>query len=260
MMSLHGRVRKDTMETEPATTPTTWRVAIPASVTLTGLFLGVVSILLAPTNLYAAASAIAVATVCDAVDGAVARLTRSQSEFGQQLDSLADIVSFGIAPAVLVYYWALIPDGGGIDLRVAAPLMFVAAGAVRLARYNARAGTRAKGPELHFEGLPIPAGALLPTTTVMLWHELDVPSLQTPSVAIGLLLVAGALMVCTVPFPAYKSARSIAVKVTFYGIMVMGLSMLALGLPGGSTLFVLTAGYCLYGLGKGLLVGRGSTS
>ncbi len=237
-----------------------WRIAIPATVTLGGVALGVVSILLAPSNAYGAAVAITLAAVCDAVDGAVARVTRSQSEFGRQLDSLADVVSFGIAPAVLVYYWVLRPDADALDPSLAVPLLFVAAGAVRLARYNARGiADTDKGPELHFEGLPIPAGALLPTTTVMVWHELDVTWLQQPAIALGLLLAAGVLMISTVRFPAYKSARSRATKVTFYGLMVLGVSMLALGLPGGTLLFALASGYTLYGLAKALLF-RGASA
>ena len=113
-----------------------------------------------------AALLILLANVFDGIDGYAARLTRTTSQFGVEFDSLADVVSFGVAPAVLVYLWALVPweTWGWL-----AACTYVVCGALRLSRFN----VQAQGPSKnHFVGLPIPAAAQMITSTMILYYYL----------------------------------------------------------------------------------------
>jgi len=134
---------------------------LPTLFTLTSLFLGVLSIVNAAEGSYGpAALTILFAVVFDTLDGRVARLTRTQSKFGTQIDSLCDVISFGVAPGLLVYL-ALLRDklmAGGLDLGLMVSFLFVAGGAIRLARYNVEA-ERKPGPVKMFTGMPIPGAA-----------------------------------------------------------------------------------------------------
>src|SRR3972149_11266395 len=134
---------------------------LPNLFTCSSIFLGFYAITLCageatPAQLFTAALAIFFAIFFDAFDGRVARLTKTQSDFGVQLDSLADVVSFGAAPALLAYKWALGPLGfAGFFLCFA----FAACGALRLARFNVLANRGEKGSSRFFVGLPIPLAA-----------------------------------------------------------------------------------------------------
>jgi len=111
-----------------------------------------------------AAIFIIIANLLDGLDGTVARLTRTSTQFGIEFDSLADLVSFGVAPGVLVYYWALLPWGTWGWL---ASGLYVVCGALRLARFNVQASSAEK---THFVGLPIPAAAEMIVAIVLLYH------------------------------------------------------------------------------------------
>jgi len=134
---------------------------LPTLFTLTSVFLGLLSLVSAAEgNFRLSALTILFAIVFDSIDGGVARLTRTQSKFGVQIDSLADVVSFGVAPAVLVYLSLLQGKlvAGPFDLGLLAAFVYLGAGAIRLARYNVDSD-RKKGPVTRFMGLPIPGGA-----------------------------------------------------------------------------------------------------
>jgi CDP-diacylglycerol--serine O-phosphatidyltransferase len=231
--------------------PPPWRIAIPSSVTLTGIFFGLLSIALAAERPYAACLALVGAALCDMIDGRVARVVGARSSFGAELDSLADIVSFGLAPAWLVYRWSLSPTlPSGFDPWILVAFAFVAAGAVRLARFNTKT---ARGASLdEFEGLPIPVAAMLNVTFVMMSHELQIPELRRPELMASTMLVAAALMVSRLPLPSYKHFRSRTRKVVFYGLVAGGLTMLAFGKPGGTALLGFTLLYMLGGLWRGV--------
>ena len=124
---------------------------------------------------------IILANVLDGLDGYAARLTRSTSQFGVEFDSLADVVSFGVAPAVLVYFWALIPWGTWGWL---AACTFVVCGALRLSRFNVQSTGPAKG---YFVGLPIPAAAEMIASIVLMYYFLGGEG--APNKHITLLLV-----------------------------------------------------------------------
>lgn len=138
---------------------------LPNLFTSGGLFAGFYAIIATLNHEYwLAAVMILVAHGCDALDGRIARLTRSSSSFGVQYDSLADLVSFGVAPGILVYTWALKPWGRWGWL---AATLYVTCGALRLARFNVQIGSVERR---HFVGLPIPAAACLISATVLFYY------------------------------------------------------------------------------------------
>lgn len=140
---------------------------LPNLFTLSSLFLGFYSLLSTFLGEYdRAAWAILGGAVFDAFDGAVARLTRTQSHFGQELDSLVDAVTFGVAPAFLMYTWALEPYG---KLGFAGGFFYVTCTLLRLARFNLQAGTVER---TSFQGLPSPAAAGMITTLVLFYYYL----------------------------------------------------------------------------------------
>ncbi len=138
---------------------------LPNLITTAGLFAGFYSIIASLRGEFLiAAIAIMAANVFDVLDGRIARVTRSTSHFGIEYDSLCDLVAFGVAPAVLVYRWALEPWGTWGWL---AASLYVTCGALRLARFNVQYDNVEKR---HFTGLPIPAAAEMVASTVLLYY------------------------------------------------------------------------------------------
>ena len=223
------------------------KAAVPQVVTLGGVFAALLAIVWAPLRPYWACNAIIAACLCDMVDGRLARALGVQSRFGAELDSLADIVAFGVAPAILAYYTAL---GNGSQYFFGPWLLasfgFVACGALRLARFNTESG-QGKTADV-FEGIPTPVSALLVTTTVMTSCELEVAGLLTPSVMVPVLLISGVLGVVRVRFPSYKRFRSRFAQILFFGSIAGGLTLLALRGPGGTVLLMLILLYVSRGL------------
>lgn len=166
--------------------------SIPSLLTLGNLSLGVVSILLV-FNEYAGMAAIMViiAMLLDGVDGRVARALNAQSEFGKELDSLADVVSFGVAPAFIMYVVALQDVAPAISWTVTA--LFPICGAIRLARFNVRSSTPGS-----FTGLPIPAAGCILAT--LAFFQQDVSSV----VFIITSVVLAFLMVSNIRYPSFK--------------------------------------------------------
>ncbi len=140
---------------------------IPSLFTTGNLFCGFFSMIAAIEGQFLqAAVLIVLAHLLDGLDGAIARVTKTTSQFGVEFDSLADLISFGVAPAMLAYFWALSPLG--IWGWLAASL-YVICGALRLARFNVQAGTVEK---THFIGLPIPAAAEMVVATSLMYQFL----------------------------------------------------------------------------------------
>jgi CDP-diacylglycerol--serine O-phosphatidyltransferase len=140
---------------------------LPNLLTLTSMFLGFYSIIRSFNADYElAAWAIMAATIFDVLDGWVARITHTATRFGIELDSLADVISFGVAPGVLVYTWTLQSFG---RLGWLGSFFLVACAALRLARFNVQMGSAEKK---HFTGLPTPASALVIATTVVAYEEI----------------------------------------------------------------------------------------
>ncbi len=140
---------------------------LPNLITLSSMFSGFYSIIASFNSDYErAAWAVLIASIFDGLDGWVARMTHTATRFGIEIDSLADVISFGVAPGVLVYTWSLSSFG-----RVGwlGSFFLVACGALRLARFNVQLGSTEKK---HFTGLPIPAAAIMIATTVLAYQEL----------------------------------------------------------------------------------------
>jgi CDP-diacylglycerol--serine O-phosphatidyltransferase len=174
---------------------------LPVTITSLGLLSGFYSIVSSINGHFeVAAVMIAIAFVCDGLDGRVARASRTSSEFGVEYDSLSDVVAFGVAPACLAYTWALKPLNG-IGIVVAG--MFVVCGALRLARFNIQTETVDKN---RFVGLPIPGAAAMIAGTALAYSyfELNMPRTLTAVMA-PITLTLGLLMISRVPYPSFKT-------------------------------------------------------
>jgi len=171
---------------------------LPSLFTVSNMLCGFAAILHAIHGRFElAAWLIILAGVLDGLDGRVARLMHSTSEFGKEYDSLADVVSFGAAPAILAYQWGL--QGTG-RWGWAVAFLFLVAGSVRLARFNVHADD---GDKRFFSGLPIPAGAGSLTMMVLV---LDTPpaTIVEAAVVSAFVFVISVLMVSTIPYRSYK--------------------------------------------------------
>jgi CDP-diacylglycerol--serine O-phosphatidyltransferase len=171
---------------------------LPNSITLCAMSAGFFSIISVFKGNYVIASwAIVVAAVLDGLDGWVARLTGSTTRFGIEMDSLSDVIAFGVAPAVLLYTWALRPFG---RVGWAVAFLFTACGAMRLARYNIQMGSTERKS---FTGLPIPAAAGVVAAMVIFYGHVDWEAGK--SYFIFLLSIAlSLLMVSTLRFHSLK--------------------------------------------------------
>jgi CDP-diacylglycerol--serine O-phosphatidyltransferase len=149
-------------------------------------------------NFENAAIAIFVAMILDGMDGRVARFTNTQSAFGEQYDSLADMVSFGVAPALVMFSWALADLG---KLGWAAAFIYIACAALRLARFNTQIGVVDKK---HFVGLASPAAAAVIAAIVWTWHKADIGELGAIPAAL-ITTVTGLLMVSSFRYSSFKS-------------------------------------------------------
>jgi len=145
-----------------------------------------------------AAYAILLASVFDALDGKVARLSGATSKFGVQYDSLADLISFGVAPALLAFTWALRPYGRFGWL---AAFLFVVCGALRLARFNVQSSS---GEVKYFKGLPIPAAAIMIALTILLYLRLIETDLVKDIVILVMIYILAFLMVSNIRYFSFK--------------------------------------------------------
>jgi CDP-diacylglycerol--serine O-phosphatidyltransferase len=144
-----------------------------------------------------AAQFIGIAIVLDMLDGRIARLTGTTSAFGREFDSLADVISFGMAPALLVFRWGLEPLG---RLGWAIGFVFVSAGAIRLARFN----IQATSDKRYFVGMPIPAAAAVPASTVYMYPD-GLHDYASALPVLALMLAPALLMVSTIRFRSFKT-------------------------------------------------------
>lgn len=173
---------------------------LPTLFTLGNMFCGFSSVLYAMRgDFQMAAPLIGVAIVLDFFDGLIARLTGSASDFGVEFDSLADVISFGIAPAILSFVWGLQPLG---DLGWLAGFLFLTAAAMRLARFNIQTG--AGGDKRYFVGMPSPSAAAVPAATVFAYPYM-LTDYRAALPVLAMVLVPAALMVSTIRFRSFKS-------------------------------------------------------
>jgi CDP-diacylglycerol--serine O-phosphatidyltransferase len=216
---------------------------LPNLFTVAALFGGFYAIVMAMNDRFeSAAIGVFCAMVLDSLDGRVARLTRTQSAFGEQMDSLSDMVSFGAAPALIVYEWAL--KGLGKAGWIAA-FVYCACAALRLARFNTNIGVVDKR---FFQGLPSPAAAAL--VTGFIWVLDDYGFKDADHVdwlawtAFGVTLYAGLTMVTNVPFYSFKDI-SFKRSVPFIVIVAIALAFAVINIDPPLVLF---AAFCIYGI------------
>ena len=212
---------------------------LPNLFTLAALFGGFYAIVMAMNERFdLAAIGVFCAMVLDSLDGRVARMTNTQSAFGEQMDSLSDMVSFGAAPALIAYEWAL--RGLGRWGWIAA-FVYCACAALRLARFNVNTSVVDKR---YFQGLPSPAAAALVMGLVWLMTDLEVSPAEVRWVVFGLCLASGLTMVTNVPFYSFKDF-SMKKSVPFTVIVAIALTIAVINIHPPVVLFAL---FVIYGL------------
>ena len=212
---------------------------LPNAFTTANLFCGFFAIVMAMNLKFDYASvAIFAAMLLDSVDGRVARLTNTQSEFGAQYDSLSDMLSFGAAPGLIVYEWALRGMG---KLGWLAAFVYCAGAALRLARFNTNIGVVDKR---YFQGLPSPAAAALVTGFIWLMDDLRFTGPELSWYAWVITLYAGLTMVTNVPFYSFKEIN-FKKSVPFIAIFVIVLVFVLISSDPPKVLFGM---FVLYGL------------
>lgn len=212
---------------------------LPNLLTTGALFGGFYAVLSGFSSSYElAAIAIFVAMVFDGLDGRVARMTNTQSDFGVQYDSLSDMVSFGIAPAIVIYGWGLTGLG---KVGIAAAFVYASCAALRLARFNVQ--STLSNSKL-FIGLPSPAAAALIAGFVWSAHSVD-PSMFVSGFTALLTAVAGLLMVSNFKYPSFKQI-DLRGKVPFVVILSIVMAFVVITIDPPRILFLLSLGYALY--------------
>ncbi len=215
---------------------------IPNLFTTGNLFCGVFSILsVFNGNYLIAAIAILVAMIFDVLDGKSARLTNSTSHFGLEYDSLSDVVSFGVAPGLLIYSWALSGQG---TFGIAVMFAYVAMGAVRLARFNS---TAAVADGKYFTGLAIPAAAGVVASLVVFDHySMKIAADVKPILVLVMTLALSFLMVSTIKYRSFKDMKFSGGRHITYLVWGILAVMLVAAWP-QVMLFVIFSGYALLG-------------
>ena len=224
---------------------------LPNLFTTGGLFSGFFAIIAASQGrIEAACVAIFIAGILDGVDGRVARLTNTQTEFGVQYDSLADLVSFGMAPALVMYHWSLASMKlDGITpgkLGWLAAFLYAACAALRLARFNSQV---AHVDKRWFIGLASPAAAGLLASFVWTSHSLGLNGTDLRYAVLGVTVVAGLLMVSRIRYTSFKggSTGPKADRVPFFALLVAVAVLVALVLDPPKVLLAVTGLYALSG-------------
>src|SRR5262245_31222932 len=191
---------------------------LPSLFTMANMFCGYACMVFAMRGEFAtAAPFIGVAIVLDMLDGRIARMTGTTSEFGLEFDSLADVVSFGLAPAILSFAWGLHPLG---RLGWAAGFIFVAAAAVRLARFNIQTGSQDKR---YFVGMPSPAAAGIPAATVFAYPT-GMQSYTEALPVLAMVIVPALLMVSTIRFQSFK-AFDLQSRRSYPAVLIIALAL-----------------------------------
>lgn len=214
----------------------------PNLCTTASLFCGFFSVVKSLSgNPIAAAWAILIAGIFDLLDGRVARITHSESEFGIEYDSLVDLASFGLAPGILMYTWTLHTLS---KLGWLAAFLFFACGAMRLARYNLQHNTV---EQRRFQGLPIPVAAYLLATYVIFYHNIySIPPTGSYLVLIMTVLLS-LLMVSNIGYLSFKEL-DFSRRSSFFALVVLVLAMFVIAIKPEATMFILVVGYVLFGI------------
>ena len=214
---------------------------LPNLFTTASLFSAFYSIIASLKGQYdTAVMAIFVGMVMDALDGRIARMTNTQTNFGAEYDSLSDMVTFGVAPSVLLYSWTLERLG---KIGWLAAFIYTAAVALRLARFNPQLETADK---CYFQGLACPAAAAVVASFVWVCNSGRGAGLWTGGLAIGFLLSVAALMVSNVRYYSFKEF-DLKGKVPFLHVLMIVLMFAAIAISPAIMLFMTSLGYALSG-------------
>jgi CDP-diacylglycerol---serine O-phosphatidyltransferase len=217
---------------------------LPNSITLCGMLAGFVSIMFSVEgNFFYAAWAIMIATIFDGLDGWIARMTNTQTRFGVELDSLSDLVAFGVAPAIMMYHWALYPfDRWGW----ATAFLFIACGALRLARFNVQTETATSKA---FKGMPIPAAAIILCTIVVFHNPDNIPAVKPDeSIIFPIITIMLALLMVS-PF-RYHGVKEVNFRERkpYWMLLILVMALFVLMVHPPIALFVFAMIYFVWGL------------
>jgi len=214
---------------------------LPNLFTTAALFAGFYAIVQAMNGQFEYAPiAIFIAMIMDGLDGRVARWTHTESDFGAQYDSLSDMVSFGLAPALVMYEWAL--SGLG-KLGWLAAFLYAAAAALRLARFNVQTG----GDSRYFTGLPSPSAAALIAGLVWVLHATyGVPGKEVSFIALGVTVFAALSMVSNIRYHSFKHFN-VKDRVSFVAVIAVVLIFVLISLDPPQVLFMIFLAYAVSG-------------
>lgn len=216
---------------------------LPNLVTIVAILAGLTAIRFGIVGNYErAVQLILLAAVLDGIDGRLARMLKSQSAIGAELDSLADFLNFGVAPALVLYYWALeatMPSRGWL-----AVLVYVVSCVMRLARFNAASKACEDGAEMNtdFCGIPSPAGALLVMLPMYVSFSISDQPVFSPLLVAGNLVLIGVLLISRIRTPSFKGFRVAPRKTRFIvvGVVITGAAVFV---EAWITLIALSLGY-----------------
>ncbi|MGZ8341923.1 MAG: CDP-diacylglycerol--serine O-phosphatidyltransferase [Telluria sp.] len=212
---------------------------LPNAFTTAALFCGFYAIVMSMNQRFDyAAWAIFIAMILDSLDGRIARLTNTQSEFGAQYDSLSDMVSFGAAPALVIYEWSLRGLG---KLGWIAAFVYCAGAALRLARFNTNIEVVDKR---FFQGMPSPAAAAIVAGFVLMMTDLEISGFEMPWLSFGITLFAGLTMVTNVPYYSFKDVN-FRKSVPFIVVFLIALALALVSIDPPKVLWPI---FVLYGL------------
>lgn len=234
------------MTTNPEHKPRRGIYLLPNLFTTAALFAGFYAIIAAQKGQFSlAAIAIVVAMVLDGMDGRVARMTNTQSDFGAEYDSLADMVSFGVAPALIVYEWSLYHVGelatGWSQVGWLAAFLYVACTGLRLARFNTQIG---KTDKRFFQGLASPSAAVVMVGMVWFSRDLGISGRDLMILAFAVTIATGLLMVSNIPYYSFKEFGS-GRRVPFIALVAVVLLFVFTSIDPPKVIF---SGFALYAL------------
>lgn len=214
---------------------------LPNLFTSANLFCGFYAIVAAIQGTFVkSAIAVMVAAVFDNLDGKVARATRTESKFGVEYDSISDAISFGVAPGIIAYLWALKPFG---RLGWLAAFLFVACGVLRLARFNTQKGSVSSE---YFVGLPIPAAAFMISTMILFVNRIGGLGAERNITILVLIYVLSFLMVSTIKYNSFKKAELFRKK-NFNTLVRLVLIFSVIAYEPSVTFFFITLAYIASG-------------
>lgn len=214
---------------------------LPNLLTVSSLFAGFYAIVAALKGFYTyAAISIFVAMVMDGLDGRVARMTNTMTKFGAELDSLTDMVSFGVAPAIVLYSWSLESLG---KVGWLAAFIYVVAVALRLARFNTQIG---KADKKYFQGISSTAGAGFMASIVWIGQDLDISPHALSILLAFITVITGALMVSNIRYSSFKDV-DLKKHVSFVVMLIVVLAVVLISIEPAIVLFALFSLYLLSG-------------